>query len=102
MRTRNCETAYSVSNIIAKHRHGLATDCHHLPMVPMFPIVPQSALMVSVADVSVRLYSQYEENLGSECWTPNIRKTRSPNYDSLIHLCLMTKLALILTLRPLT
>jgi len=26
-----------------------------LPMVPMFPIVPQSAPMVSVADVSVKL-----------------------------------------------
>src|SRR6218665_168280 len=36
-----------------KHRHGLVTDCHHLPMVP---IVPQSAPMVSVADVSVKLY----------------------------------------------
>jgi len=35
-----------------KHRHGLVTDCHHLPMVP---IVPQSAPMVSVADVSVKL-----------------------------------------------
>src|SRR6218665_3717685 len=39
----------SVSNIIVKHQHGLVTDCHHLPMVP---IVPQSAPMVSVADVS--------------------------------------------------
>src|SRR6218665_468413 len=36
-----------------KHRHGLVTDCHHLPMVP---IVPQLAPMVSVADVSVKLY----------------------------------------------
>jgi len=36
-----------------KHRHGLVTDRHHLPMVP---IVPQSAPMVSVADVSVKLY----------------------------------------------
>jgi len=36
-----------------KHRHRLVTDCHHLPRVP---IVPQSALMVSVADVSVKLY----------------------------------------------
>ena len=36
-----------------KHRHGLVTDCHHLPMVP---IVPQSAPMASVADVSVKLY----------------------------------------------
>src|SRR6218665_2725003 len=43
----------SVSNIIVKHRQGLVTDCHHLPMVP---IVPQSAPMVSVADVSVKLY----------------------------------------------
>jgi len=43
-----------VSNIIVKHRHGLITDCHDLPMVP---IVPQSAPMVSVADVSVKLYS---------------------------------------------
>ena len=42
-----------MSNIIVKHRHGLVTDCHHLPMVP---IVPQSAPMVSVADVSVKLY----------------------------------------------
>jgi len=42
----------SVSNIIVKHRHGLITDCHHLPMVP---IVSQSAPMVSVADVSVKL-----------------------------------------------
>jgi len=45
-----------VSNIIVKHRqirHGLVTDCHHLPMVP---IVPQSAPMLSVADVSVKLY----------------------------------------------
>jgi len=42
----------SVSNIIVKHRHGLVTDCHHLPMVP---IVPQSAPMVSVADVLVKL-----------------------------------------------
>ena len=39
--------------IILKHRHGLVTDCHHLPMVL---IVPQSAPMVSVADVSVKLY----------------------------------------------
>src|SRR6218665_746291 len=45
----------SVSNIIVKHRHGLVTDCHHLPMVP---IVSQSAPMVSVADVSVKLYYQ--------------------------------------------
>src|SRR6218665_4001555 len=45
----------SVSNIIVKHRHGLVTDCHHLPMVP---IVSQSAPMVSVADVSVKLYSE--------------------------------------------
>src|SRR6218665_2927642 len=45
--------ANSVSNIIVKHRHGLVTDCHHLLMVP---IVPQSAPMVSVADVSVKLY----------------------------------------------
>jgi len=44
-----------VSNIIVKHRHGLVTDCHHLPMFPMVPIVPQSAPMVSVADVSVKL-----------------------------------------------
>jgi len=28
------------------------TDCHHLPM---FPIVPQSAPMVSVDDVLVKL-----------------------------------------------
>jgi len=42
-----------VSNIIMKHQHGLVTDCHHLPMVP---IVPQSAPMVSVADVLVKLY----------------------------------------------
>jgi len=41
-----------VSNIIVKHWHGLVTDCHHLPMVP---IVPQLAPMVSVADVSVKL-----------------------------------------------
>src|SRR6218665_1673461 len=47
----------SVSNIIVKHRHGLVTDCHHLPMVPMVPIVPQSAPMVSVAVVSVKLYN---------------------------------------------
>src|SRR6218665_3443074 len=46
----------SVSYIIVKHRHGLVTDCHRLPMVPMVPIVPQSAPMVSVADVSVKLY----------------------------------------------
>jgi len=39
-----------VSNIIVKHRHGLVTDCHQVP------IVPQSAPMVSVADVSVKLY----------------------------------------------
>src|SRR6218665_270708 len=39
----------SVSNIIVKHQHRLVTDCHHLPMVP------QSAPMVSVADVSVKL-----------------------------------------------
>src|SRR6218665_2359356 len=44
--------ANSVSKIIMKHQHGLVTDCHHLPMVP---IVPQSAQMVSVADVSVKL-----------------------------------------------
>src|SRR6218665_3041140 len=43
----------SVSNIIVKHQHGLVTDCHHLPMVP---IVPQSVPMASVADVSVTLY----------------------------------------------
>ena len=24
-----------MSNIIVKHRHGLVTDCHHLPMVPI-------------------------------------------------------------------
>jgi len=35
-----------------KHQHGLVTDCHQLPMVP---IVPQSALIVSVADVSVKI-----------------------------------------------
>jgi len=35
---------------IVKHRQGLVTDCHHLLM-----IVPQSAPMVSVADVSVKL-----------------------------------------------
>ena len=40
-------------NIIVKHRHGLVTDCHHLPMVP---IVSQSAPMVNAADVSVKLY----------------------------------------------
>jgi len=45
-----------LSNIIVKHRHGLVTDCHHLPMVP---IVPQSTPMVSVADVSVKLYCSY-------------------------------------------
>jgi len=44
-----------VSNIIVKHRHALVADCHHLPMVLMVPIVPQSAPMVSVADVSVNL-----------------------------------------------
>src|SRR6218665_988620 len=44
----------SVNTIIVKHRHGLVTDCHHLPIVP---IVPQSAPMVSVADVSVKLYT---------------------------------------------
>jgi len=42
-----------VSNIIVKHRDGLVTDCHRLPIVP---IVPQSSPMVSVADVSVKLY----------------------------------------------
>jgi len=41
-----------VSNIIVKHWHGLVTDCHRLPMVP---IVPQSAPLVIVADVSVKL-----------------------------------------------
>jgi len=46
-----------VSNIIVKHRHGLVTDCHHLPMVPI--VVPQSAPMVSVADASVKLYCSY-------------------------------------------
>jgi len=45
-----------VSNIIVKHRHGLVTECHHLPMVL---IVPQSAPMVSDADASVKLYLQY-------------------------------------------
>src|SRR6218665_1799095 len=44
-----------------KHRHGLFTDCHHLPMVPMVPIVPQSAPMVSVADVSVKLYIRLKD-----------------------------------------
>src|SRR6218665_3295190 len=43
----------SVSNIIVKHRHGPVTDCHRLPIIPM---VPQSAPMVSVADASVKLY----------------------------------------------
>src|SRR6218665_625963 len=50
----------SVSNIIVKHRHGLVTDCHHLLMIPMVPIVPQSAPMVSVADVSVKLYLKFK------------------------------------------
>jgi len=45
-----------VSIIIVKHRQGLVTDCHQLPIVPMVPIVPQSAPIVSVADVSVKLY----------------------------------------------
>ena len=45
-----------MSNIFLKHRHRLDTDCHHLPIVPMVPIVPQSAPMVSVADVSIKLY----------------------------------------------
>src|SRR6218665_595808 len=43
----------SVSNLIVKHWHGLVTDCHRLLIVP---IVPQSAPIVSVADVSVKLY----------------------------------------------
>ena len=41
-----------------KHRHGPVTDCHRLPTVPMVPIVPQSAPMVSVADASVKLYKK--------------------------------------------
>src|SRR6218665_2421520 len=45
-----------MNNIIVKHRCGLVTDCHHLPMVP---IVSQSAPMVSVADVSVKLYPEH-------------------------------------------
>jgi len=44
-----------VNNIIVKHRHGLVTDCHHLPVVPMVQIVPQLAPMVSVANISVKL-----------------------------------------------
>jgi len=44
-----------VSNIIVKHRQELVTDCHQLPIVPMVPIVSQSAPMASVADVSVKL-----------------------------------------------
>ena len=27
------------SNRIMKHQHGLVTDCHRLPIVPMVPIV---------------------------------------------------------------
>ena len=46
-----------MSKVIVKHRHGLVADCQYLPMVP---IVPQSAPMVSVADVSVKLYPQAE------------------------------------------
>ena len=60
-----------MSNIIVKHRQGLVTDCHHLPMVPIVPIVPQSAPMVSVADVSVKLYLQevrkYKKLLVNDC-----------------------------------
>jgi len=42
-----------MSNIIVKHRQELVTDCQRLPIVLM---VSQSAPMVSVADVSVKLY----------------------------------------------
>ena len=42
----------SVSILIMKHRHGLVTDCHQLPIVP---IVLHSAPIVSAADVSVKL-----------------------------------------------
>ena len=45
----------SVSILIMKHRHGLVTDCHWMPIVPMVPIVPQSAPIVSAADVLVKL-----------------------------------------------
>src|SRR6218665_3152523 len=37
----------------------MVTDCHRLPMVPMVPIVLTSAPMVSVADVSVKLYRRH-------------------------------------------
>src|SRR6218665_1651587 len=46
-------TPNSGKNVIVKHRHEMVTDCHRLPMVP---IVLTSAPMVSVADVSVKLY----------------------------------------------
>jgi len=38
-----------VSSLILKHRHGLVTNCHRLP------IVLQLAPIVSAADVSVKL-----------------------------------------------
>jgi len=44
-----------VSILILKHRHGLVTDCHRLLIVPIVQLVLQSALIVSAADVSVKL-----------------------------------------------
>jgi len=38
------------------HRETSARTGHRLPIVPMVPIVPHSAPMVSVADASVKLY----------------------------------------------
>ena len=45
-----------MSKLIVKHWHGLVSDCHQLLIVPRVPIVPQSASIVSAADVSVKLY----------------------------------------------
>jgi len=42
----------SVSILILKHQHGLVTDCHWLPIVP---IVLQSAPIPSAADLSIKV-----------------------------------------------
>ena len=55
----------SVSILILKHRHGLVTDCHWLPIVPMVPIVPQSAPIESCRCIGQAL--GLDPNCGC-CW----------------------------------
>ena len=71
----------SVSNLIVKHWHGLVTDCHRLLIVP---IVPQSAPIVSVADVSVKLYRrqlQVKDLPKVPMWRLKRVQTRGPSNE---------------------